>query len=420
VSRKLTEQEAIEWLEENASHIKLVKWGGRATAKSLFIDLSNNREFEYIFSNLKKDLERFPNIEFSLTKEERFLKRKNTCLEKYGETTPLKNKDIKEKIKQTCLKKYNVEYISQHEEVKKKKKETFLKNYGVKNPLQNKKIKQKLEQSILKKYGVKNISQNEKIKEKKKQTCLKNYGVENPLQNEKIKNKTKNTNLEKYGVENPGQSEFFKSKIKNTNIKKYGHICSMQNDIIKEKIKQKNIEKYGVEHLFFDKNFQKELRELKIKNGSIRLYEGKTAREWSKDPSLPSRTTILKAIREGFDPRKLKFRRSYLEIIVEFYLEKELNLIKNIDFVCNKLLPEHKDLKKGSGRKFPDFLLPDYNLIIECDGEYYHPKHLKHKDKIRNKTYIDLGYKLLVFSGNQIKNRFDYVERQILKKMKGK
>lgn len=35
-----------------------------------------------------------------------------TSLSRYGVNNPMKNNDVQEKVKQTCLKKYGVEYVS--------------------------------------------------------------------------------------------------------------------------------------------------------------------------------------------------------------------------------------------------------------------------------------------------------------------
>lgn len=58
---------------------------------------------------------------------------KNTCLAKYGETTPLKNEDVKQKIRDTMLERYGVEYYSQLDECTDKIKATCLQRYGVEN-----------------------------------------------------------------------------------------------------------------------------------------------------------------------------------------------------------------------------------------------------------------------------------------------
>ncbi|KKK48559.1 hypothetical protein LCGC14_3143890, partial [marine sediment metagenome] len=52
---------------------------------------------------------------------------------------PISN-EVKEKIKQTCLKKYGVECSFQSKEIKEKIKQTCLKRYGVENPSQNPEI----------------------------------------------------------------------------------------------------------------------------------------------------------------------------------------------------------------------------------------------------------------------------------------
>jgi len=51
-----------------------------------------------------------------------------------------------------------------------------------------------------------------------------------------------------------------------------------------------------------------------------------------------------------------------------------------------------------------DFYLPDYNLLIECDGDYWHnrPEQIK-RDNIRNAVFKKLGYNLLRLWEHDIK-----------------
>ena len=109
---------------------------------------------------------------------------KQTCLEKYGETTPLKNKEVKEKIKQTCFEKY-----------------------GTENPTSNPLIYNKIRSTCIKKYGVPYLMQNDEIKNKSNQVCLKKYGVINAGGSVESLNKIKQTCLNKYGVDT-----YFKTK----------------------------------------------------------------------------------------------------------------------------------------------------------------------------------------------------------------
>ena len=62
-------------------------------------------------------------------------------------------------------------------------------------------VQNKRKKTCLEKYGVEHYNKTEESKEKIKNTCLEKYGVENPTQSIKIKEKIKNTCLEKYGVE---------------------------------------------------------------------------------------------------------------------------------------------------------------------------------------------------------------------------
>nr|DAM31312.1 MAG TPA: endonuclease-like protein [Ackermannviridae sp.] len=141
---------------------------------------------------------------------------KQTCLKKYGVDSYNKTKECKEKVKQTCLKKYGVEYSWQSNECKEKIRQTCLERYGVDNSLKSEKIRNKGKQTCLERYGVDNPAKLEKNKEKVKQTCLERYGGIAPIYDSNIKNKIKQTCLEKYGVDNYGKS--LKHKINMSTI----------------------------------------------------------------------------------------------------------------------------------------------------------------------------------------------------------
>jgi len=122
------------------------------------------------------------------TKENRKIKVKKTCLEKYGVDNILQSKDIRDKIKNTCLEKYGVENISQNESIKKIKKIQLQKNYGVEG-LSNPIIKDKKKNTCLEKYGVEYACQSDIMKENTKNTCLEKYGVDHHTQNSEIMDK---------------------------------------------------------------------------------------------------------------------------------------------------------------------------------------------------------------------------------------
>ena len=163
-------------------------------------------------------------------------KRKNTCLQKYGEENPINSEIIQSKMKATNLLKYGTEYSFQSQEIKDKIKKTCIQRFGVENASQNKDIREKYKKTCLEKYGVEHISQTENYKEKYNSTILKKYGVENISQNEEIKNKKKKTCLNNYGVEHPSQSEVIKQKKIDTSLKNYGVEYPNQNSEVLHKI----------------------------------------------------------------------------------------------------------------------------------------------------------------------------------------
>jgi len=53
-----------------------------------------------------------------------------------------------------------------------------------------------------------------------------------------------------------------------------------------------------------------------------------------------------------------------------------------------------------------DFAIPEQKIIIECDGEHWHKKGNTH-DRNRDGYLKNLGWKVLRFRGNEIKNNID-------------
>ena len=145
------------------------------------------------------------------------LKRKHTCMNRYGVESVTQLDDMKEKSKKTCLEKYGVEHTTQAKEIKEKIEKTCIEKYGVKSHNQSNIIKNKKKESYQKHYGVDHPSKSNEIKEKKKLTCLINFGVEHPGQSNEVKEKNKLACMERYGVENPSQSmDIHNKKLKNS------------------------------------------------------------------------------------------------------------------------------------------------------------------------------------------------------------
>ncbi len=131
--------------------------------------------------------------------------------------SPFKDESVREKAKQTNLKKYGSEHANQNQEIARRISEG------------RKKAQSKITNTNLDKYGVENPFQSEEIKSKIRQTNLKKYGHEHAMQSDEIKEKTKQTNRDRHGVDNPMQVAKIHDQAVQTNIDRYGYPYPMQN-----------------------------------------------------------------------------------------------------------------------------------------------------------------------------------------------
>ena len=63
----------------------------------------------------------------------------------------------------------------------------------------------------------------------------------------------------------------------------------------------------------------------------------------------------------------------------------------------------NKMIKTKKTWRFPDFLLNDYNIICECDGDYWHKD--KEKDLLRQQELEELRYTVLRFTDTDFKDK---------------
>ena len=104
----------------------------------------------------------------------------------------------------------------------KHRSDILFKNTGYHNVSQNPKVKEKIKETFIKKYGVSNPNKTKIVRDKIKQTCINKYGVPHHWLNEKIKEKRRQTWINKYGVDVCSQAEVVKQKMSNTCKEKYG------------------------------------------------------------------------------------------------------------------------------------------------------------------------------------------------------
>ena len=301
-------------------------------------------------------------------------KYKQSNLERYNCENPAQNKEVREKVKQTCLERYGYESPFQNKDVKDKIKQTNLEKYGCENPFQNKEVKDKIKQTNLEKYGCEYSFQNENIKNKIKQTNLEKYGCEYSLQSKEVQEKVKQTCLERYGCKNPFQNKEVREKYKQTNLERYGCTCILQNKEVKEKSKKIHYDnsydnfilsfiQYGIAP-----NFPKEEY-----TGYDKTYRWKCLICGNEFEQKIYPTNHVKECQ--YLPHCWK---CYPRLSGESKVELEL-----LDFVKQYFPNAHKD-KKLIKPKELDIVIPELNLAIEFNGDYWHSTkfHLEHHDNL--------------------------------------
>jgi hypothetical protein len=108
-------------------------------------------------------------------------------LERYGTKTATGNKDVAQKISETKLR-YDE---STKRDIRNKVKATCLERYGVENPAQTEEHREKYVKTSLERYGTANPAQTEIVKDKFRATCLERYGGPNPMSSAEVRERSK-------------------------------------------------------------------------------------------------------------------------------------------------------------------------------------------------------------------------------------
>jgi very-short-patch-repair endonuclease len=298
---------------------------------------------------------------------------------------------------------YGVENVFMLNSTKKKIKETCVNKYGVTHHLQNEEILNKRRRTNKEKYGHEEVMQSEEIKNKYRSTCLDKYGVENPSSLESVKAKRRLTNLDKFGKESYLQSD----ACKEATIRSLGVDNPFKLEIYQQKARDTIREKYGVDHHMMVKEICDQAHakciQTKINKGQIKQYDNKGVREWSEITGF-SRSTFNALVNEyGWEQAiRMTPRMSSLELSMQKILDsigEEYNKQVKID------------------NYYADFLIKD--VIIECDGLYWHSEHNKTNDyhSVKREVYDKLGYKPLFFREDEIRNKPSIVKSIIQNKL---
>lgn len=101
--------------------------------------------------------------------------------------------------------------------------------------------------------------------------------------------------------------------------------------------------------------------------------------------------------------KKMKISNTNIEILMQNELKKnKINFKTQVEILSY----------------YPDILLTDYNLIIECDGEYWHRNSkAQERDRKRDERIKNKGYTILRFWGNDIENNMEKCIQEIRNKI---
>jgi very-short-patch-repair endonuclease len=310
-------------------------------------------------------------------------KEKKNCSKECSKKHEEKNRNERMlKAKEGVMKKHGVDHVSKIPGHDDKVKSTKLKNFGD----QNYSNPEKRKQTNIEKYGVENPMQLEETKTKSKATKKEKYGDENYNNPEKYKE----TMLEKFGVPHHLQLQSQLDKMKTTNQERYGSDWTIMTDDAIEKRKETMIEEYGTEFYYESEEYLTEKRNKKLQqiqdtlsknNLSFNLneYQGTSVRS-NRIHEYFIKYEITCNICDSKFSATLSNQKSPIcrvchpyecsapELFIKTILEEN-----NINFIQNtrKII---KPLEL-------DFYLPDHNIALEVNGNYYHSEISGERDK---------------------------------------
>lgn len=336
---------------------------------------------------------------------------------RYGVSNVSQIDDVINKRRKNLLNKYGVDSYLKTDDFKAKKKESMLDRYGVEHALQNQIIKNKqvesasytIEQAKIsraktctERFGSMTYLGSDLAKSKIRDTVLKKYGVDNVFKVKSTQEKAKQTNLSKLGVEYPLQSKEILEKVKNTSRLKYNTDFPCQSSIVRERINQTNTDRYGNVNPMLNEDVSKKARETAIRNGTIKIYDGKTIAELSEEHNI-AYSTMTERIRElGVDKALLMKSKENL-------LEAKLR------FILDELGVQYTQHARVNGR-WTDFLIEEHKLILEADGLYWHSDAILDKNYhiIKKQDYNNSGYRVMFFRQDEIENKLSIVKSLII------
>ena len=366
-------------------------------------------------------------------------KYKQTCIEKYGCSNPMKSNNIKNKVANTKLKRYGDAHYTNREKAEK----SFLKKYGVKSYMNTKQFREdskKYNQTV---FGKDYFTQTNEFQEKRKDSCNKKYGVDSYSKTDEYKEKIKKSSLERYGVDSPLKSSVVRKKAAKTNLKKYGVESYSKTKEFKERYKDKELVV----------KMKKKEKDTRLKNGTL-VSDLMKNNEYYNNWLNKTKETMNEKYGVDFYTQSKEYKDLYKnKEWVDKKIQKEYNTMKqNNSFntskpedYCYELLKSKfndtiRNYSTDSRYQFNcDFYIPSKDLFIECHFHWTHggtpfnennKEHLKELEKWRSKNtqfYKNAEevwtkrdpLKLKTFIDNKLNYKIFYTEKEFIEWFKG-
>ena len=297
------------------------------------------------------------------------IKRKKTCLDRFGTENPMQSDSVKQKLKSTFIEKYGVDHYSKTEEYKAQYKQTCLLNWEVDNASKSQKVKDKIVETTIANLGVSYPQQSEIVMAKSKQTSKSRWGKDRFSQTQDFKFKVREKSQEKWGVDNYSQTDEFKTRTRETSLQKWGVEHYAKTETFKKSIRKirENLTKLKYDNLIGS--------EFSIKNYDISYFEIEHS-ACSKVFKI-NRDNLYGRINLGVcictECYPINFGMSNMELEMQDFLNS-LNISYTI-----------KDKKVLDGKEL-DILIPESNIAIEMNGLYWHSEIYMDKNYHLNKT----------------------------------
>lgn len=218
----------------------------------------------------------------------------------------------------------------------------------------------------IKRYGTEWATQNKDVYNRVKETSLKKYGVDNPHKLQSVVEKTKETTLKKYGVDNYNKTEEGREKLRNR-----PQFRSLQYYLNKTNINNEYIDIWMDDNKF--KDYAITNNGLTIKQISLLFgLDDETVRERVNKLELREYVSLFK------HPSR------YEDELVEILQSKGItNIERN-----NKTILDGKEI---------DIYLPDYNIGIEFNGNYWHCEAESTNTYHQNKSLLALSKGIFIY-----------------------